>query len=150
MLTLYFAPGSSSMAVHIALHEIGVAFDGRPVSFNGRAGLSRELESRVGVAVGKLCRVAVLGVRTLHRHCEKRSDEAIQLCVRSLLDCFASLAMTETPNIAPGSHGLDSPVACKRAVLNKRRNPVLNFVGGEFVTVIAFIGAMFRQHASRP
>jgi len=25
MLTLYFAPGSSSMAVHIALHEIGVA-----------------------------------------------------------------------------------------------------------------------------
>ena len=23
MLTLYFAPGSSSMAVHIALHEIG-------------------------------------------------------------------------------------------------------------------------------
>src|SRR5467141_3344573 len=33
MLTLYFAPGSSSMAVHIALHEIGVAFDGRPMSF---------------------------------------------------------------------------------------------------------------------
>lgn len=33
MLTLYFAPGSSSMAPHIALHEIGEAFDGRPVSF---------------------------------------------------------------------------------------------------------------------
>ena len=33
MLTVYFAPGSSSMAVHIALHEIGVAFDGRPMSF---------------------------------------------------------------------------------------------------------------------
>jgi glutathione S-transferase len=33
MLTLYFAPGSSSMAVHIALHEIGVAFEGRPMSF---------------------------------------------------------------------------------------------------------------------
>jgi glutathione S-transferase len=33
MLTLYFAPGSSSMAVHIALHEIGVAFDGKPMSF---------------------------------------------------------------------------------------------------------------------
>ena len=33
MLTLYFAPGSSSMAVHIALHEIGVAFDSRPLSF---------------------------------------------------------------------------------------------------------------------
>lgn len=33
MLTLYFAPGSSSMAVHIALHEIGVPFDARPMSF---------------------------------------------------------------------------------------------------------------------
>ena len=34
MLTLYFAPGSSSMAVHIALHEIDVPFEGRPMSFN--------------------------------------------------------------------------------------------------------------------
>jgi glutathione S-transferase len=33
MLTLYFAPGSSSMAVHIALHEIGVPFEARPLSF---------------------------------------------------------------------------------------------------------------------
>jgi glutathione S-transferase len=33
MLTLYFAPGSSSMAVHIALHEIGVPFEARPMSF---------------------------------------------------------------------------------------------------------------------
>jgi glutathione S-transferase len=33
MLTLYFAPGSSSMAVHIALHEIGVTFEARPMSF---------------------------------------------------------------------------------------------------------------------
>jgi len=30
MLTLYFAPGSSSFAVHIALHEIGVPFEGKP------------------------------------------------------------------------------------------------------------------------
>jgi glutathione S-transferase len=36
MLTLYFAPGSSSMAVHIALHEIGIAFEGRPLSFKKR------------------------------------------------------------------------------------------------------------------
>src|SRR6201985_436405 len=33
MLTLYFAPGSRSMAVHIALHEIGVPFETRPMSF---------------------------------------------------------------------------------------------------------------------
>jgi len=33
MLTLYLVPGSSSMAVHIALHEIGVAFEARPISF---------------------------------------------------------------------------------------------------------------------
>jgi glutathione S-transferase len=33
MLTLYFAPGSSSMAAHLALHEVGAVFEGRPMSF---------------------------------------------------------------------------------------------------------------------
>ena len=33
MLTLFFAPGASSMAPHIALHEIGVPFESRPISF---------------------------------------------------------------------------------------------------------------------
>ena len=32
MLTLYFAPGASSMAPHIALHEVGARFTGKPVS----------------------------------------------------------------------------------------------------------------------
>lgn len=36
MLTLYFAPGSSSMAPHIALHEVGVPFESRPLSFMKR------------------------------------------------------------------------------------------------------------------
>jgi glutathione S-transferase len=33
MLVLYFAPGSSSMAAHIALHEVGADFEPRPISF---------------------------------------------------------------------------------------------------------------------
>jgi glutathione S-transferase len=33
MLTLYFAPGASSMAAHIALHEVDAPFEGRPMSF---------------------------------------------------------------------------------------------------------------------
>jgi len=36
MLTFYFAPGSSSMAVHIALHEVGAPFESRPLSFARR------------------------------------------------------------------------------------------------------------------
>lgn len=34
MLTLYFAPGASSMAPHIALHEVDAVFESRPVSFS--------------------------------------------------------------------------------------------------------------------
>ena len=33
MLTLYFSPGSSSMAAHIALHEVGATFDAKFLSF---------------------------------------------------------------------------------------------------------------------
>jgi glutathione S-transferase len=32
-LTLYYAPGSSSMAPHIALHEVGAEFEAKPLSF---------------------------------------------------------------------------------------------------------------------
>lgn len=34
MLTLYYSPGSSSMAAHIALHEVGAAFTTIPLSFD--------------------------------------------------------------------------------------------------------------------
>lgn len=36
MYTFYHGPGSSSLAVHIALHEVGAAFEGRTISFARR------------------------------------------------------------------------------------------------------------------
>ncbi|HZK89200.1 MAG TPA: glutathione S-transferase family protein [Stellaceae bacterium] len=36
MLIFYFAPGSSSMATHIALHETGAAFESRLLSFKAK------------------------------------------------------------------------------------------------------------------
>src|SRR5262245_34900688 len=36
MLTFYFAPGTSSFAAHIALHETGAEFESRPLSFDKR------------------------------------------------------------------------------------------------------------------
>jgi glutathione S-transferase len=36
MYTFYHAPGSSSLAVHIALHEVGAPFEGRTISFANR------------------------------------------------------------------------------------------------------------------
>lgn len=41
-LVLYYAPGSSSMAPHIALHEVGAVFEARPLSFAGKATRSAE------------------------------------------------------------------------------------------------------------
>ena len=36
MLTFYHAPGSSSLAVHIALHEVGAVFEAKTISFAHR------------------------------------------------------------------------------------------------------------------
>jgi glutathione S-transferase len=36
MLTLYFCPGASSMAPHMALHEVGEPFEARPISLAKR------------------------------------------------------------------------------------------------------------------
>ncbi len=35
-MIFYHSPGSSSMAVHIALHEVGAAFEGRTISLTNR------------------------------------------------------------------------------------------------------------------
>ena len=55
MLTLYFAPGSSSMAAHIALHEVGAAFETRPISF-----FRKETQSPEFLAVNPRGKVPVL------------------------------------------------------------------------------------------
>jgi glutathione S-transferase len=47
MLTLYFAPGPSSMAVHIALHEIRVPFEARATQ-RAKLPQSRALFRRLG------------------------------------------------------------------------------------------------------
>ncbi len=52
MLTFYFAPGSSSFAAHIALHEVGADFEARPMSFKKKrhalAGIPEDQSGRQG------------------------------------------------------------------------------------------------------
>jgi glutathione S-transferase len=42
MLTLYFTPGASSMAPHIALHEVGAKFDAVPIALGKKEHRSAE------------------------------------------------------------------------------------------------------------
>jgi len=42
MLTFYFSPGSSAMAPHIALHEVGAEFEPRPILLAGKDNHSPE------------------------------------------------------------------------------------------------------------
>ena len=53
MLRLYFAPGASSMAPHIALHEIGRPFEAIPVSL-GRG------ENKTAEFLGWCCAIPAL------------------------------------------------------------------------------------------
>jgi len=54
-LTLYYAPGSSSMAAHIALHEVGAEFEGQPLSFH-----KKELKTPEFLAINPEGRVPTL------------------------------------------------------------------------------------------
>jgi len=55
MLTLYFAPGPSSFAVHIALHEIGVPFEGKPMSFDPLSRMTAEDDRRQNRVLNFVC-----------------------------------------------------------------------------------------------
>jgi glutathione S-transferase len=55
MLTLYFAPGASSMAALIALYEVGAPFEARPLSF-----AKREQRSPAYLALNPECKVPLL------------------------------------------------------------------------------------------
>ena len=82
MLTFYHAPGSSSMAAHIALHEVGASFESRVVSFSRKEQRSPEFlainpEGKVPVLVieGRvLTEVAGQEVTTLKRHLRAAHD----------------------------------------------------------------------------
>src|SRR5262245_3316287 len=56
-LTLYFAPGTSSMAVHIALHEIGAPFESCPLSYG-----KKETRSAAFLAVNPEGKVPTLRI----------------------------------------------------------------------------------------
>jgi hypothetical protein len=75
------------------------------------------------------------------RHCEERSDEAIQLSSRRKLDCFAALAMT-LRDTTPHSRG----VIARAALLCWLRNhlSVANLVSNCFL-VAAFCGVFRLQ-----
>ena len=59
MLEFYFAPGTSSMAPHIALHEVGAPFEPRPLSFGTNE--QREAPYRVINAEGKVPTLVIEG-----------------------------------------------------------------------------------------
>ena len=74
MLTLFFVPGTSSMAPHIMLHELGLDFESRPLTWNDAktpAYLALNLEGKVPtlLADGKaLTEVAAILYYLARRH----------------------------------------------------------------------------------
>lgn len=80
MLTLFLAPGSSSMAPHIALHEVGAAFTPRLVSLKRRENRAPEFlalnpEGKVPLLLtpeGALTEVAAILFWFARRHPEAR------------------------------------------------------------------------------
>jgi glutathione S-transferase len=63
MLTLYLSPGASSMAAHIALHEVGAAHEIRSLSFHAKA--HRDPEFLAINPEGKVPALVIDGTRVL-------------------------------------------------------------------------------------
>src|SRR5262249_50714527 len=76
------------------------------------------------------CRLLPLLLPFVHRHCEERSDDAIQ-SLSTNLDCFASLAMTTTSSrrqlVIDGIVGIAGDIAAieGRAIIGGERKAVL-------------------------
>jgi glutathione S-transferase len=102
MLTFYFAPGSSSMAPHIALHEVGAEFESRPMSFARRETrepwfLAINPEGKVPVLVAdgrSLTEVAAILWYLAKRHPEKGLLEVDEPAAISWMSFLASTVHT--------------------------------------------------------
>jgi glutathione S-transferase len=77
-LALYFAPGSSSMAVHIALHEVGAPFEARPMSFR-----KQDVRSPAFRAINPAGKVPTLMI-------DGRPLTEVAACLFYLAKCFPS------------------------------------------------------------
>jgi glutathione S-transferase len=106
MLTLYLSPGSSSMAPHIALHEIGVEFESRWISFAKR----RTVCARIPRA-----QFGGQGADPAHRRaCDDRS-RGDPLLSREALPCGGSLAR-ERPRSRGAGDIVDVPLSPRRSI----------------------------------
>ena len=147
MLTLCFAPGASSMAPHIALHEIGVPFDALPISFSRKE--NRTPAYLALNAEGKVPTLLIDGrplteVASILFYLARRYPEAGLLpagdpeAEASVISWMSFIAATVHParrrglevEAAPGHHRLAEDHAAVPGVLGDERERVERLVVG--------------------